>query len=200
MINKLKYTVTGGDGFSIKLSKGQHLKVINTYGSQVVDTWVIAADNKKEFMSTGHCMELLQRIHFKPGDTLITNKYRPILNIISDTSNEDHDTLIAACSAEMFKHAGVKGYHRSCAENFMIEIEKLNVLYSFTPQPWNLFMKAPVSKKGEISYIRADCEPNSYVELKAEMDCIIIFSACPDDFYPTNGGDGKPRDVEIEVY
>ena len=197
---ELKNNIKAGYGFSIKLNKDEKIKVINTHGTQVVDTWAIAEDDKKEYLSTGHCMEILQKIYFKPGDTLITNKYRPILTILTDTSDEEHDTLIAACSLEMFHHAGVNKHHRSCSENFMIEIKKQEVEYHFTPQPWNLFMKAPVSDKGDISFIRADCKSGSYVELKAEMDCTMIFSACPDDHYPTNGGDGKPKDVELETY
>jgi uncharacterized protein YcgI (DUF1989 family) len=30
------------------------------------------------------------------------------------------------------------------------------------------------------------------------MDCLMVFSACPDDVYPTNGGDGSPCDVHLE--
>jgi uncharacterized protein YcgI (DUF1989 family) len=35
--------------------------------------------------------------------------------------------------------------------------------------------------------------------MRAEMDCLMVFSACPDDVYPTNGGDGTPVDAHVEL-
>ena len=37
----------------------------------------------------------------------------------------------------------------------------------------------------------------SHVSLKAEMDLVIVFSACPQDMMPTNGAGMKPKDVEL---
>ena len=38
-------------GQAVKLSCGQALKIVNTHGTQVVDTWCFNADDMKEFMS-----------------------------------------------------------------------------------------------------------------------------------------------------
>jgi len=35
------------------------------------------------------------------------------------------------------------------------------------------------------------------VTLRAEMDLVIVFSACPQDMMPTNGADMTPKDVEL---
>jgi uncharacterized protein YcgI (DUF1989 family) len=39
--------------------------------------------------------------------------------------------------------------------------------------------------------------PNDYVELRAELDCIVAFSACPQDIVPINGIACKPTDFEF---
>jgi uncharacterized protein YcgI (DUF1989 family) len=39
--------------------------------------------------------------------------------------------------------------------------------------------------------------PGSHVTLQAEMDLVIVFSACPQDMMPTNGADMTPKDVEL---
>ncbi len=70
----------------------------------------------------------------------------------------------------------------------------------FTPSPWNLFMLAPVVDNRRIEYIRPTAKPGDYVEMVAETDCLMAFSACPDDVYPINGGDGKPRDAHVEIF
>jgi uncharacterized protein YcgI (DUF1989 family) len=41
------------------------------------------------------------------------------------------------------------------------------------------------------------CEPGDYVDLRAERDLIMVFSACPQDILPVN--DLQPRDVAILV-
>ncbi len=35
--------------------------------------------------------------------------------------------------------------------------------------------------------------------MKALIPCLMVFSAYPDNVYPTNGGDDSPRDVSLEV-
>jgi uncharacterized protein len=60
-------------------------------------------------------------------------------------------------------------------------------------------MSAPVLADGSIEYRRPTSQPGDYVELTAEIDLLLVFSACPDDHYPTNGGDGRPRDAHVRV-
>lgn len=193
------FTVKAESGLAVPMAKGQHLRVINTFGTQVVDTWAVAMDDPSDYLSMEHCREVIQRIVFEPGDTLMTNHYRPILTIIADTSPGGHDTLIAACSEPMYRRAGAAPGHASCAGNLATALASRGIKLGFTPQPWNLFMIARVRDGRTIEYHRPESRPGDYVELEAQMDCVMVFSACPDDVYPTNGGDGHARDVEVEL-
>lgn len=134
------------------------------------------------------------------NDTLITNTYRPILEIIDDTTLGLHDNLIPACSPEMYKAVGIKEYHKSCAENFRTSLKKLGEEYKYTPQPWNLFMNVILQSDGKLEFKQPVSKAGDYIELQAKMDCIMVFSSCPDDYYPTNGGDGSPRDAHIKIF
>ena len=194
-----RITVPAGQGLAVPLAQGQRLRVVNTPGTQVVDTWAFAHGDPWEFLSMEHCREVLQRIVFEPGDVLLTNRYRPILEIVADSSPGGHDTLIAACSRPMYARAGHGDDHANCADNLAHALEGHGHLLGFTPQPWNLFMLAPVRDGRTIDYVRPTSQPGDAVELRALMDCLLAFSACPDDVYPTNGGDGTPRDVHVEV-
>ena len=46
-------------GRAARVSKGQTVKVINTKGQQVVDTWAFNADDLREFMSMEHSLSLI---------------------------------------------------------------------------------------------------------------------------------------------
>lgn len=41
-------------GKAVRLDKGQFVRVVNTHGSQVVDTWAFKADDFNELMSMEH--------------------------------------------------------------------------------------------------------------------------------------------------
>ncbi len=186
-------------GLAVPLAVGRRLRVINTSGTQVVDTWAFPDADQTAFLSLEHCREVLQRIVFETGDTLIDNRYRPLLSITGDTSPGGHDTLIAACSAAMYAHAGAKDGHANCADNLAAALAANGRSLVSTPSPWNLFMLAPVTDGRVIEYVRPTSRPGDYVEVTAEADCLMVFSACPDDVYPTNGGDGTPQDAHVEV-
>src|SRR5438105_10448182 len=59
---------------------------------------------RSEFMSMEHARVAMGRILPKVGDTLVTNRRRPILTLIEDTSGGVHDTLLAACDRRSEEH------------------------------------------------------------------------------------------------
>ena len=82
-------------GKALHLRRGQKARVINTKGQQVVDTWAFNAADLTEFMSMEHSRVAIGRIIPGVGDALVTNKRRPILSLIEDTSGGIHDMLLA---------------------------------------------------------------------------------------------------------
>ena len=193
-------TIPARRGKAARISAGQHLRVINTHGTQCVDTWAFVADDTSELLSMEHCREVLQKITFDAGDRLISNRHRPMLTIVEDTSPGRHDTIIAACSPSMYVNGGVTEPHDNCSDNLAAALAELGAAAPFTPSPWNLFMLAPVVDGKRIEYLRPSCKPGDYVDLRAEADCIVAFSACPDDIWPTNGGDGTPVDAHFAIF
>ena len=41
--------------------------------------------------------------------------------------------------------------------------------------------------------------PGSHVLLRAEMDCVVAFSACPQDLVPVNGLQMQPTEAHFEL-
>ena len=91
------HMVPARKGRAVRLSRGQSIKIINTHGHQVCDTWAFSADDPHEFMSMEHTRPTLGKIFPTKGDNLYSNRRRPILFIAEDTSPGIHDTIIAAC-------------------------------------------------------------------------------------------------------
>jgi uncharacterized protein len=184
-------------GVAIRLAQGQVIKVINTYGKQVVDTWAFNPHDMEEAMSMEHSRALWLKVNPQAGDLLITNRRRPILSILEDTTPGVHDTLIAACDPARYQQLGVIGHHPSCKENLFVALEALGLSTADTPSPLNLFMNVPVSVNGSLEFSAPLSEPGQYVALRAEMELVIVLSACPQDVTAVNGM--TPTDVHYIV-
>jgi uncharacterized protein len=186
-------------GKATHLRRGQTVKIINTKGQQVVDTWAFNASDVKEFMSMEHTRVAIGGIIPKIGDALVTNKRRPILTLVEDTSGGIHDTLFAACDRYRYELLGCKEYHDNCTDNLVAALGAVGITPPDIPAPLNLFMNIPVIE-GIKTDVRAPVStPGSYVSLRAEMDCIVAFSACPQDILPINGAAKRPTEAHFQV-
>ena len=192
-------TIPARKGTAALVSGGQMIRVINTYGQQVVDTWAFNSADISEFMSMEHSRTALARILPKVGDSMVTNRRRPILTLVEDTSPGIHDTLLAACDRYRYELLGVQGYHDNCTDNLRSAMTALGVAPPETPSPWNLFMNIPVQPDGSVSFAAPVSKAGDYILLQAEMDCLVAFSACPQDIIPINGEACTPTEAHFEV-
>ena len=199
MTATLLTTIPARRGKAAFVSGGQIVKVINTHGQQVVDTWAFNRADLTEFMSMEHSRTALGRLMPLAGQAMVTNRRRPILTVVEDTSGGIHDTLLAACDRYRYELLGCGEYHDNCTDNLAAALAELNLVPPETPSPWNLFMNIPVESDGTVSFQPPVSRPGDYVMLRAEMDCIIAFSACPQDMVPINGVDCAPTEAHFQV-
>lgn len=195
----MKHVVPAGQGVQLPVRAGDEVAIVNLSGTQVLDFWCFPRSSPQQYLSLEHCREVLGKIYFEPGDTLISEQYAPVFDYVADTTGGLHDTLIAPCNPAMYRRFGRPDGHPSCTGNFWAAAAEAGLSLAFVPSPWNLFMRAAVGADGVITYARPPFLPGGRVVLRMHADATLIASACPDDCYPTNGGDGSPRDVLIEV-
>ena len=81
-MSSAKQVLPARTGVAMLLGAGDQLRVVNTYGSQVVDLWAMAADDVLESMSMPHSRNPWYRLAPRPGDSLVTNLRRPILKLL----------------------------------------------------------------------------------------------------------------------
>ena len=199
MATSSRITIPARRGKAIRLQQGQEIQVINTHGQQVVDTWAFNSADVKEFLSMEHLRAALGRIMVRVGEALVTNQRRPILRLLEDTSPGIHDTLIAACDRYRYALLGCTDYHDNCTDNLAAALADLGLTVPETPSPWNLFMNIPVHADGRVTFEPPVSKPGDYVLLRAEMDCVVAFSACPQDLIPINGVACTPTEVHVEI-
>lgn len=191
------------EGRGARVKAGQSFRVIDTEGGQVGDLFAYNADDVGEYHSAQHTRVGTVRLFPHPGEQFYTNRRRPILYFEEDTSPGIHDMLCAACDPERYQGLGVQGWHASCQENLQKAMRKFGHEIASAPQPINLFMDIPVQmtspnqEDGTIDFQPARTKPGDYVQMRAEMDCYIVVSACPQDIIVIN--EQKPGPMAIEV-
>jgi uncharacterized protein len=185
-------------GKAVELRAGSAVKLINTQGSQVVDTWAFNRHDLSEHMSMEHTRVMLGRVNPRLGDELFSNRRRPMLALAEDTSPGVHDTLRAACDPVRYKMLGFD-QHASCAENLVAALAALRLSAPHSPCPLNMFENCPVGADGALVVVPPPVKAGDYVVLRALIDTVVVFSTCPMDVFPTNGADKTPKPVAYQV-
>ena len=186
-------------GKAVALAKGQTIRVINTPGTQVLDTWAFNRGDLGESMSMEHSRSFNSKIMLGVGDSYVSERRRPMLTVVEDTSPGIHDTLLCACNRYIYEEQGCREYHRNCTDNLHEALAEMGLKIPFTPAPLNLFMNIPVNPDHSISRLPPVSRAGDHVRLKAAMDLVVVFSACPQDMSPINGAQKTPRDAHYAV-
>ncbi len=195
----MKTTIPAGMGKAVRLAEGEAVEVINTHGTQVVDTWAFCAEDMSHAMSMAHTRVETGRLCPAPGQSFFTNRREPILLLEHDDHPGVHDTIMAACDPERYRRLGCTVPHRSCAENLREALAALDLPFHGAPQPLNLFMNIPIASDGALTQGLPVGRPGDRVVLRALRDCVVAFSSCPQDMTPINGSDRAIRDAAFRI-
>jgi uncharacterized protein YcgI (DUF1989 family) len=182
-------------GRAVRLPGGHAIKIVNTFGSQVVDTWALSTADPSEYLSMEQTRRMLFRLAPRKGDTLYSNRRNPMLIVEEDSSPGVHDTLLACCDRWVYEKYGCSPGHANCRDNFFAALSELGITVPAVPNPLNLWMNIPVRDNTTLSIEPPVSKPGDYVVLRALADAIVVLSTCPMDVTPINGPDCTPMAV-----
>jgi uncharacterized protein len=188
--------VPAREGRAVVMAVGTTFQVIDVEGSQAGDLWVFSTADPGEYHDAPHTRAEIGRLFPRVGEQFWTNRRRPILTLVHDRSPGVHDMLMAACDPERFVRLGHQGWHASCEENLLGCLSAEGMSAAIVPQPINLFMNIPVHADGTLEKGAARSARGDYVELRCELDCLVVLSACPQDIVQTNALAPTPLAIE----
>lgn len=188
----IRHTVPAREGRAVSLNAGERLAILNEKGHQVCDFFALVRGSPAEMLSMAHTRTALGKVHVARGDTLVTNRRRPLIEIVEDTSTGPHDILIACCDAARYEQLGASGYHDNCADNFRMALHAIGVGTTHVPSPFNIWMNVPLAGDGTYRWAPPASAPGDHIVLEAKEACICVLSACPQDMTPVNGIGTEP--------
>jgi uncharacterized protein len=194
-----RLVVPAGEGRGIRMAAGTTFRVVDVEGGQVGDLFAFTAGDVHEYASAEHTRPSIGRLFVRPGQTVLTTLRRPILELLEDNSPGHHDTLYAACDPARYRLLGVKGPHRSCAQNLRESMRALGVGDVAIPQPLNVFMDVRVDPWGEMTTRPASSKPGDNLVFRALVDSYVVLSSCPMDTVPISSGGITPLAIDLDA-
>jgi urea carboxylase-associated protein 1 len=188
-----------GDPWMAEVKKGQTFRILDLEGNQAVDTLFYSAADPEERYSATDTIARQGRLYLTTGSILYSSEGRPMLTITADTCGR-HDTLGGACAAESntVRYALDKRPMHSCRDSFMQALNHCEcALHRHMSKRditanINFFMNVPVTPDGDLSFADGISAPGKYVEMRAEMDVVVLISNCPQLNNPCNAYNPTP--------
>jgi uncharacterized protein len=190
--------VAAGAPWSRVVHAGETLRIIDLEGQQAVDALFYAAADPAERYSMQDTILGLGTPYIGVGARLLSNEGRTMVTLTADTCGR-HDTMAGCCSCESnsvrFGHA--TRYLHACRENFILELGRHGMTKRDIVPNVNFFMNVPVGADGELAVVDGISAPGGSVDLRAEMDVLVVLSNCPQLNNPCNGFTPSPIRVLI---
>ena len=192
--------VPAGEPWMKVVKKGQVFRILDLEGNQAVDTLFYNANDPEERYSATDTIRQQGNIYLTTGTRLMSNEGNVMLTIIADTCGR-HDTLGGACSAESntVRYALEKRHMHSCRDSFLKALahwdhgmDKRDLSSNI-----NFFMNVPVTPQGGLTFEDGVSAAGRYVEMRAEMDVLVLVSNCPQLNNPCNAYNPTPVEMFI---
>lgn len=202
--------VAKNSGMAFEVKKGQRLRIA---GKSIVDFVAFNLHDLNERFDQARTKTNQVKIYISTGDVLYSKRNNPMLTIIDDTFKEGrHDLQKGMCSRKRFemvaegsaKRVFVEGVDinpktaqeipdHGCWENLSAALKPWNIAPDDIPSPFNIFQCMSIDSETGMMYdtmIRPKEE--AHVDFKAEMDCLVAVSACPES--------GRGQAIRVEIY
>ncbi|HRN82041.1 MAG TPA: urea carboxylase-associated family protein [Nitrosomonas europaea] len=188
-----------GEPWVKEIKKGQIFRIVDLEGNQAVDTLFYNAHDATERYSATDTVRRQHRLYLTTGSKLYSNFGNVMLVITADTCGR-HDTVGGACAAESntTRYALDKYPMHSCRDSFLHALahdpvcERLGMSKRDIPSNINFFMNVPVTEAGKLEFADGVSAPGKYVEMRAEMDVVVLISNCPQLNNPCNAYNPTP--------
>ncbi len=203
-----EHVIRKNSGKAFVVKKGQILRVI---GQSTADFVVFNLNDVRERFDQARTKVDQGKIYVSTGDVLISKFNNVMMTIVKDTYQGAHDMEKGMCSTSFYKKWGDQIFKiygatwkrlgrkrgaapkHGCWENLAQALRPWKILKEDIPSPLNIFQTMVINAKtGTMRYAMTRPKPGTHMDLRAEMDCLVGISACPE------GGRGK--ELKIIIY
>jgi len=205
----LEHTLPPKTGFSLTIASGEYLKITDLEGKQSVDMVLFNAAWPRERLSTSYTRtryrpepgaEYVKRDHISQGSTLMSSICNPMMTLTMETPVPKgvHSLHNRMCNSWNYVAYGLEP-RDGCLELLAKSLARFDLLPEDIPDSMDIFMNCHHDCDGR-RWVTEEpvTRPGDYIVFRAEMDCIVGLSNCPQDaLNACNGFRCTPVRVEV---
>jgi urea carboxylase-associated protein 2 len=196
--------LAGGATWSHVLKRGTALRITDLEGGANVAAYFLNFELPAERFNLPDTLKAQHTARLTKGHVLYSDMGRILCSITNDTVGW-HDPLAGLSNAALVeKKYGKRTYqqarndwHQNARDGMTIELGKYGMGPRDLHATVNLFSKVTVDEAGNMHYVSGNSPAGSSVELRAEMNTLVILNTCPHPLDP----DPKyaPKPVELSI-
>lgn len=196
--------VPPGATWSHVLKRGTAVRITDVEGGANAGVILFNAANFTERYNMPDTLKAQHIARLTAGNVLYSDMGRILCSIIEDAAGW-HDPLSgcsnAALVAELYGEARYQQHRNDCHRNaldcFLIEIAKYGMTPRDMPAVINFFSKVVVDDSGAMSFIPGNSHPGAFVDLRAEMNTLVVLNTCQHPLDPNTRYQPKPVNLSI---
>jgi urea carboxylase-associated protein 2 len=170
---------------STRLRRGEALRILDARGDAAVALVAWNAADPSERINVADTMKVQWSAQLRKGRVLLTDMGRVALAVTEDSSGA-HDAIVGASTAASMAARWGSGTWRNSRDNFVAAAMKLGLERRDIPACLTLFAPTLVRADGSIGWEAARRHPGQFVDLRAEMDLLVVLSNCPHPLDPVD--------------
>lgn len=199
-------SIPGGAHWSLQARKGTVLRLIDQQGGANVGILFFNPFNTLERYNAPDTLKCQHTFKLTRGHCLYSDMGRIFCSIIGDTVGW-HDTVGGNSNKksveEKWGEHNYQDYHNDWYLNghdsFLVEMVKYGMNQRDMAANLNLFSKVDVDEAGNMHFIENNSKPGDTIELRFEMDTLVILHTCPHPMNPAADYPKKPVAYQLSV-
>lgn len=192
----LSDVVPGGSYWYSVIKRGNTLRITDLEGSQGVSMLCYNADHPIERYNAADTGKIQFNTFLKKGMVLYSDMGRVLMSITEDSFG-DHDTLSGCSNVASNAAKYSEGDHKNSRDNFLRALAKNNLGKKDIMPNVNLFSRVAIAPNGAMQYVEGCEKPGSLVDLRAEMNVLVVLSNCPHVLHP---GSYAPKPIQVAIW
>lgn len=194
----------GARNWSFIIRRGFALRLTDTRGGGNCSVLFFNAQEKLERYNMADTLKAQHTAFLTKGHVCYSDMGRILMSIFEDTCGW-HDPIGGISNAQQVQERyGKKRYqearnafHRDGRGLFLVEMGKWGLGRRDLVPNINFFSKVGVSDSGEMGFVSNHSQPGAYVDLRAEMDTLVVLNSCPHPMDPAEAWAPKPIGLTV---
>jgi urea carboxylase-associated protein 1 len=180
------------------IEAGQTLRIVDLGGNQAVDCLLYDAHDTDHRYSAPETLVAQRNIFLVEGTRLVSNEGVPMMTVTGTTCRY-HDTIGGACSRESntLRYGHHTAHQHACVDNFLDAGTRHGLGKRDLVSNINWFMNVPVGADGTLGIVDGISAPGLSVDVRADLDVLVLISNCPQINNPCNGFDPTPVQLQV---